>query len=89
MLFGTNNVTIHKKENAKRERMQGESKTGTIPLSLQRILRQWDRERETAENTKSKEQLLAKFYAKYTVNYEKIRLQIRLKIRLQIIQKKR
>lgn len=45
--------------------MQGESKTGTIPLSLQRILRQWyGRERDTGENTKSKEQSLGNFYAK-------------------------
>lgn len=64
MLFGTNNATNHKKENAKMKRMQGEFKTGTIPLSLQRILRQWYvREGDTGENTKSKEQSLANFCA--------------------------
>lgn len=57
MLFGTNNVTNHEKENAKRERMQGEPTTQTTALSLQRILRQWHgRERNTGENTESKEQ---------------------------------
>lgn len=45
--------------------MQGESKTGTIPLSSQKVLRQWHgRERDTGENTKSKEQSLENFYAK-------------------------
>lgn len=65
MLFGTNNVTNHEKENAKRERMQGEPTTQTTALSLQRILRQWHgRERNTGENTESKEQSLPNFCAK-------------------------
>lgn len=56
-------MTNHKKENAKRKRMQGECKTGTIPLSLQRLSRQWYvRERDNGKNTKSKEQSLANFY---------------------------
>lgn len=63
MLFVTNYVTNHKEENEKR--MQGEYKTGIITLSLQRILRQWyGRERDTGENTKSKEQSQVNFCAK-------------------------
>lgn len=34
MLFGTNNVTNNKKENAKMKRMQGEFKTGTNTIEL-------------------------------------------------------
>lgn len=77
MLFGTNNVTNHKKENAKRERMQGEFTTRMIPLRSQRILRQWHgRERDTGENTESKEQSLPNFCAKMNTLIIKKREQI-------------